>query len=511
MKIFPFSKKHIKYKSLMIQLFTQLLSIVLFMVAFLLILNSTFIETLFYVRAENVEKDAVSSVNKLDPYSSSFYDEMQKIEEQDTAYVEIFNANTNTLIYSTVLNDVRKHTVFDFEKDGQMLFTYASAKKITVLNIVEQTDEGVYFIGHDLLSDIDYLVYQSRLENGNSINVYIQKNIIDSNATYTSDIMQAVICVIGILLMIAFFIYAWLFTRPLIEMNDVTKRMAKMDFTKRCVIKSTTEVGQLASSINSMSDSLAEVLSDLKEKNRQLEIDIEHEHKMVKSRKEFVSNVSHELKTPIAIIQGYAEGLKLGISDDPETQEEYLDVIIEESQRMNKLVLDLLELSYYESGMYKLNEESFSINHMIEEYVTAQKMRLSEKDINVEIDVPQNIYGWGDESKISMVLNNYFSNAVSHCENEKIIKISSEKIDGNYRIKVFNTGKNIDEENIEEMWSNFYRGDKSHQREEGRFGLGLSIVVSIQNMHGTKYGCVNTPDGVEFWFDIKKAVNPLSN
>ncbi len=504
MKIFPFSKKHIKYKSLMIQLFTQLLSIVFFMVAFLLVFNSKFIEAMFYARAEAGQKSAVESINELDSLSNTFFDEMRKIEDKETAYIEIFSEKSNALVYSTILNDVRNHTIFDFEKDGQMLFSYASAKKIAVLNVVEQTDEGVYFIGRDLLSDIDYLVYQSQLKNGSGINVYIQKNVIDSNATYTSDIMQAVICVIGILLMIAFFIYAWLFTRPLIEMNDVTKRMAKMDFTKRCVIKSTTEVGQLASSINSMSDSLAEVLSDLKEKNRQLEIDIEHEHKMVKSRKEFVSNVSHELKTPIAIIQGYAEGLKLGISDDPETQAEYLDVIIEESQRMNNLVLDLLELSYYESGMYKLNEDSFSINNMIEEYIFAQKMRLQEKGIKINLEIPENLYGWGDESKISMVLNNYFSNAVSHCDGEKVIKISMEEVDDFYRIKVFNTGKNIDEENIEEMWSNFYRGDKSHRREEGRFGLGLSIVVSIQNMHGAKYGCENAVDGVEFWFDIKK-------
>lgn len=506
-----FAKNLFKHKSLMFQLFTQLLSIMLFMLALLLFLNSRYIQMIFYTRTEAIQKNAVSTISKLDMSSDSFFDELKKIEDKNTAYVEIFNSESNTLVYSTVLNEVRNHTVFDFEKDGYLIFPYASAKKISVSNVIEQTDDGVYFIGHDIMSDIDYMVYQSYLDNGNKVNIYVQKNVIDSNATYTSDIIRAVICIIGALLMIAFFIYAWLFTRPLIEMNDVTRRMAKMDFSKKCITKSTTELGELADNINSMSDSLADTLGDLKEKNRQLEIDIEHEHKMVKSRKEFVSNVSHELKTPIAIIQGYAEGLKLGISDDPETQMEYLDVIIEESQRMNNLVLDLLELSYYESGMYKLSEDTFSINNMINEYVSSQKIRLKEKEITVDLLVQENIYGWGDESKISMVLNNYFSNAVSHCEEEKKIIITSEEIDSNYRISVFNTGKNIEEEHLDEMWSDFYRGDKSHRREEGRFGIGLSIVKSIQNMHNMAFGCQNKPDGVEFWFDIKKAVNTFSN
>ncbi len=508
MRILPFFKR--KYKSLMLQLFTQLLAIVFFMVAFLLIINSTFMETLFYVRAQNAMNHAVTEIESIKVPSTTFFDEMKRIESRDSTYVEIFKGNSDTLLYSTVFNDVIKHTLFDFEENGQLLFSLASPKKLTVLQNLEDSERGSFFIAKEVPVDIDYLVCQSTLKTGDTIRVYVQRNIIESNAEYTSDIMRIIICLAGITLMVAFFIYAWLFTRPLIEMNDVTKHMAKMDFSKKCVIKATTELGQLASSINSMSDSLAEALGDLKEKNRQLEIDIEHEHKLEKSRKEFISNVSHELKTPISIIQGYAEGLKLGISDNPEDNEEYLDVIIEESKRMNTIVLDLLELSYYESGSYKLNEESFSVNRMIEDYVNAQKMNISELGISLEQELPEEMLAWGDEAKIRMVLNNYFSNAVSHCEGEKVIKISASEKEEAYRISVFNTGKNISEENLEEMWDNFFRGDRSHRREEGRFGLGLSIVAAIQNMHSTKYGCLNRAGGVEFWFDVKKHVKDLS-
>ena len=508
MKILSFSKR--QYKSLMLQLFVQLLSIVLFMVAFLLIINSRFIETLFYTRARSQMSHVAQQIDGFEKPSADFLDRMKEIESNDTAYVEIFHGDSQKLIYSTIMNNVRNHTMFDVEDDKQLFIGFANAKKLSDLKKVEVTEKGAFFLGTEMPNDIEYLMYTTVLGNGDTVKIYAQNNIIQSNAEYTSDIIRVIICVVGVALMVAFFIYAWLFTRPLIEMNDVTKHMAKMDFSKKCVTKSMNELGQLAESINSMSDSLAEALGDLKDKNRQLESDIEHEHKMEKSRKEFISNVSHELKTPIAIIQGYAEGLKLGVSSNPEDNEEYLDVIIEESKRMNTIVLDLLELSYYESGSYKLNESSFFLNETVEEYIAVQKIRIDEKDINIDLDLPEKMNVWGDEAKISMVLNNYFTNAVSHCEGEKIIRISAKEYNDFYRISVFNTGKTIPEEQLEELWSNFYRGDKSRHRDEGRFGLGLSIVAAIQNMHNMKYGCENEKDGVEFWFDVKKHVKDLS-
>ena len=508
MKILPFSKR--QYKSLMLQLFVQLLSIVLFMVAFLLIINSRFIETLFYLRAWSQFSHVTYMIDEIEVQDNSFFDEMKKIETDDTVYVEIFQSSTDKLIYSTIMNDIREHAFFDPKQDLQLFLGLTNGKNISFQETLERNENGVLSRVKEVPNDIDYLMYTSVLDDGNTVRIYMQENIIKSNAEYTSGIIKAVICIVGIGLMVAFFIYAWLFTRPLIEMNDVTKHMARMDFTKKCVTKSTNELGQLAENINSMSDSLAHALGDLKDKNRQLEIDIEHEHKMEKSRKEFISNVSHELKTPIAIIQGYAEGLKLGVSDNPEDNEEYLDVIIEESKKMNNIVLDLLELSYYESGSYKLDENDFSFNMTIDEYITVQKIRIDEKDIKVELLLPDNMYVQGDEAKINMVLNNYFTNAISHCENEKIIRITAEEYDDFYRIIIFNTGKTIPEENMEELWNNFFRGDKAHRRDEGRFGLGLSIVAAIQDMHGMKYGCENRNDGVEFWFDVKKCVKDLS-
>ncbi len=517
MKIRKPKKRKIRFlgkmqdKSVRLQLFIQLIAIVLFMVAFLLAINSTFIESVFYIKTRNDLEYIVTQINNVDMKSDSFYEEVNEIEKDDTLFIEIYNEKDNKLIYSTAIKNFEKHFLHDADKKDYLSFDVPPMKKLADVRQVDESDNGKYFVGREIQGNADYLLYESFLDSGEKISVYTQLDIVYSNARYTSFLLSATMCIIGVSLMVIFFLYSSRFTRPLIEMNEVTKHVARMDFSKKCVTKSINELGQLADNINSMSDSLAKAMGDLQEKNRQLEIDIEHEHKMEKSRKEFVSNVSHELKTPIAIIQGYAEGLKLGISDNPEDNEEYIDVIIEEAKRMNTLVLDLLELSYYESGTYKLEMEDFCVNDMVKEYITAQKMMINDKKINLEIDLPPDIHGFADEQKMGMVLNNYFSNAVSHCEGEerKII-ISAREVDSVYRISVFNSGKNIPEETLEEMWSNFFRGDKSHHRDEGRFGIGLSIVAAIQNMHSMQFGCNNKENGVEFWFDVKKSVKDLS-
>ncbi len=497
-------------KSVMMQLFIQLFAIVLVMIAFLLIINTRFIETMFFAKARLDLSDVVMQINDVDLNSSEFYEDVNRIETDDSFYVEVFSENNQRLLYSTAMNEFNKHFFFDFELSGSTMFDYVQPKKLVDLRSYREEESGVYLIGKETPSETEYLVYEAQLDSGHVVKVYSYLNVIESNAQYTSIIMRAIICVLGLALIIGFFIYSWRFTRPLIEMNEVTKNVAKMDFSKKCIAKSTNELGQLADNINSMSDSLAKAMGDLKEKNTQLQIDIEHEHKMEKSRKEFVSNVSHELKTPIAIIQGYAEGLKLGINDNPEMNEEYIDIIIEESKRMNTLVLDLLELSYYESGTYKLNETEFILNDMIEDYLSSQKIILEDKGITLNKALLPDMNVFGDEQKLSMVLNNYFSNAISYCKNEKIIEVGAEEFDEFYRINVFNTGENISDETIEEIWSDFYRGDKSHRRGEGHFGIGLSIVAAIQNMHSMSFGCKNTENGVDFWFDVKKRVKNLS-
>ncbi|MBO5459409.1 MAG: HAMP domain-containing protein, partial [Lachnospira sp.] len=308
------------------------------------------------------------------------------------------------------------------------------------------------------------------------------------------------ILVIGI---IAAYVFSVYITRPIKQLSNIAERMAKLDFNVKYEGKDKSEIGLLGNSMNNMSLKLEENISHLKAANRELQRDIERKVKMEEVRTEFLSNVSHELKTPIALIQGYAEGLKEGITDDPESMDFYCDVIIDEANKMNNMVKKLLTLNQLEFGNEELVMERFDIIELITSIVNANELRASQKGISIIFNQKnEHIDVWSDEYKIEEVVTNYITNAINHCENEKYIEISVERRDNDVRVTVFNTGKNIPEQDIPNIWQKFYKVDKARTREYGGNGIGLSIVKAIMEAYGKDYGVVNKSNGVEFWFDL---------
>ena len=234
----------------------------------------------------------------------------------------------------------------------------------------------------------------------------------------------------------------------------------------------------------------------IQEKNRKLQDDIEQEKTIDNLRKVFISGVSHELKTPIAIIQGYAEGLEVFLETDPEAAKKYCATIISETNRMNSLVMKLLEIIKY---------EHFNLKETADSWFERNAELLKEKGITAVNEIDDSFIAYGDTFIIPTVVNNYISNAVSHVDGKMIIRVDAKEISGDrYRVSVFNTGEQIAPKDIDHIWDSFYRADKAMSRSQGRFGLGLAIVAAIQNLHGQAYGVVNHNDGVEFWFDVKK-------
>ena len=219
-------------------------------------------------------------------------------------------------------------------------------------------------------------------------------------------------------------------------------------------------------------------------------------------RKEFLSNVSHELKTPIALVQGYAEGLKECINDDPESREFYCDVIMDEAGKMNKLVKNLLTLNELEFGNEVVTMERFDLASMIHNMLRSMQVLFEQKDVKLVYDVQEPVYAWANEFKMEQVLNNYISNALNHVDGEKIIKITIQRQDGHVRAGVFNTGKPIPEEDVGRIWDKFYKVDKARTREYGGSGVGLSIVKAIMESMHQQYGVINYDNGVEFWFEL---------
>ena len=293
-------------------------------------------------------------------------------------------------------------------------------------------------------------------------------------------------------------------TRPISELTELSRKMSDLDFEAKYESKVGNEIDVLGDNFNRMSSQLETTISELKSANNELQRDIEDKIKIDKMRKEFLDNVSHELKTPIALIQGYAEGLKENISDDPESREFYCDVIMDEASKMNKLVKNLLTLNQLESGKDAVVMERFDIVSLIRGVLQTMNIMIGQKEANVIFEAEKPVYVWADEFKIEEVVTNYVSNALNHLEGEKEIEIKLQDEGNRVKISVFNTGTPIPEADVPNLWNKFYKVDKARTREYGGSGIGLSIVKAIMESMNQEYGVQNFDNGVEFWFTLDR-------
>ena len=291
-------------------------------------------------------------------------------------------------------------------------------------------------------------------------------------------------------------------TRPISELTKLSEKMSDLDFDARYQSRAGNEIDVLGDNFNKMSRKLESTISELKSANNKLQKDIEDKIKIDEMRKEFLDNVSHELKTPIALIQGYAEGLNENISDDPESREFYCEVIMDEASKMNKLVKNLLTLNQLESGKDGPVMERFDIVSLIRGVLGSMHIMIEQKEATVIFEETEPVYVWADEFKIEEVVTNYTSNALNHLDGERKVEIKVLQEEDCVKVTVFNTGTPIPEEDIPNLWNKFYKVDKARTREYGGSGIGLSIVKAIIESMNQKYGVCNYDNGVEFWFTL---------
>jgi two-component system, OmpR family, sensor histidine kinase VanS len=304
-------------------------------------------------------------------------------------------------------------------------------------------------------------------------------------------------------------IYAKRFTQPILELNVIAQNMVKLNFTKMYPVKTQDEIGELGHSINSLSEQLGKSINDLQQANQQLHQDNEHQKKIDEIRKEFISNVSHELKTPIALIQGYAEGLKLNVIENEQDKNFYCDVITDEITKMNKLVRTLLDLSEIDSGYLKLDKEVFDLAQLTEDVIGKYHLIFKDKEIILLVQRDSDAFVCADIYRIEQVLVNYINNALGHINGNKTLRVSIEALDKKVKVAVFNSGDPIPEDALEKIWFSFYKVDKARTRAYGGTGLGLSIVRAILEQHKANFGVSNLPDGVEFWFELERTQSEL--
>jgi len=284
------------------------------------------------------------------------------------------------------------------------------------------------------------------------------------------------------------FVFSKKITKPVIEMSNVAVSISNLDFSKRVLSDSQDEIGNLGRSINNISEKLSGSMESLK-------LDVER-------KKQLVRNISHELKTPIGVIKGYAEGLKFGVAGDKEKTDKYCTVIADECNRMDNMVRELLNLSLLESGMFQMNLSRFDAAELIEKVLERFEPTFLEKGITLDLNIPKNLIVAADYELLERAINNYITNAINHIEGMRIIKVTAEKKESGIRISVFNSGKPIPKDDLPHIWDVFYKVDKARSRQYGGHGLGLSIVRMIAELHGGVAGVENISEGVLFFIEI---------
>ncbi len=408
---------------------------------------------------------------------------------------------------SLLVMDANSRPVMTFRGDEfirQQLWQHIFMNTDETATVMKQTDQYVIQRVGDERSRMEYIEIWGILGNGNFFLIRSALEGIQDSV----QIANRFLAYVGVLGAIASGVIIWLVARriadPILQLAEISERMTHLDFDARYQGEDGNEISLLGENINKLSDTLETTISELKTANNELKKDIEKKNRVDEMRREFLSNVSHELKTPIALIQGYAEGLQEGISDDPESRSFYCSVIVDEASKMNNMVKKLLTLNQLEFGNDPVSMERFDITAMVDNYLQSARILADQNGIDVRMDRKEPVYVWGDEFKTEEVLMNYFSNAVNHCEGEKVIEVKIETRNGHARVSVFNTGAPIPEDSLPHLWEKFYKVDKARTREYGGSGVGLSIVKAIMESMNQQYGVINYENGVAFWFELEQ-------
>lgn len=428
---------------------------------------------------------------KLD--AEEFKESLENFSMTDNISVFIMGTDGKMRIYATR----------DSEKLKFQLWNYILGREnVEMTKILKDGGHYVLRQSRDRVNNIEYLEMIGNLDSGDYFIMRtplesIRDSVMLSNRFYVQ--IGTVAIVISALII---YLFSRKLTKPVLELADISKRMTALDFDAKFESKGENEIDLLGEHMNQLSEALEKTISELKTANNELRRDIEQKEKIDEMRKEFLSNVSHELKTPLALIQGYAEGLKDGISDDAESRDFYCEVIVDEAQKMNTMVKKLLTLNEMEFGQDTVSVERFNVAELVKGLAQSCSLLIEQKGGKLRMQLTDPLYAWSDELKIEEVLTNYISNACNHLDGEKIIEIKARQNGEKARISVFNTGKQIPEEDIDRIWDKFYKVDKAHTREYGGSGIGLSIVKAVMESVNGTYGVINYENGVEFWIEI---------
>ncbi|MBO4358358.1 MAG: HAMP domain-containing histidine kinase [Erysipelotrichaceae bacterium] len=335
-------------------------------------------------------------------------------------------------------------------------------------------------------TDIEMLLYGKQVKT-NLANYYLILNTpLEPVESYIDFILNQyayfALIVIAIALILALFLSRNI-SSPIVRMKDEANKLAQGNYDVQFRTDSFSEINDLASTLDDATEKLSKV-NDL--------------------RKDLIANVSHDIKTPLTMIKAYAEMIKDISGEDPVKRDEHLNVIIQESDYLDRLVSDMSELSKLQSGVIEVNRDNFDLKKCVDNVVLLLSKAINEKNINLVMDLDDSVV-YADEIKISQVIYNYLSNALKYSDDNSKIIIRSKADEEKVRLEVIDNGSGISEEALPYIWDRYYKVDKNFNRSVNSTGLGLAIAKAILEAHNAKYGVESTVgEGSTFWFELSK-------
>lgn len=508
-----------KRTSIRTKITLSLAAIILFMVVMSCAITMLFIKRYFYHGMEQMLLDTYKSCNELFGQDNNIDSRelANDVTNQSGAMIFIFDSE-NMHVYTTVNEEAAVYNNLSFIAD---YFNYSGGKNPDNPKIkrkqIEKTDKYDIQITNDKNTGNSYYDVVGFLDNGFVVVIRKPISSVDSTIIISLKFFFFVFSVVAILGFAVIYFISNAVAKPIKNLASVANRMAQLDLDVKVDHESNDEIGELADSMNEMSYQLKNTLTELQQANAKLQTDIDKKVQIDEMRKEFLSHVSHELKTPIALIQGYAEGLKDNVIEDEDSKEFYCDVILDEAGKMNKLVRQLLDLNELEFGVDRVQPVVFDINALMRNVVGASSILIEQNQADVEIpdEFKEVCNVYADEFMIEQVFTNYFTNALHYCKDNGKVKIwtasqaydAPQKVDdgvitGNLRIFVYDEGPNIPDDELDKVFIKFYKVDKARTREYGGSGIGLSIVAASMAAHNKNYGVYNVENGVVFYFDL---------
>ncbi len=451
--------KHLKKHSIKQEIALIFITVMAGTIILCWVINNSFLEKFYIQNKKNAIKDAYYRMNEVlanGDITSEEYDlELRKTCDMYNIGLLVIDAASNTVKSNTRDADKLMRRLYDnFFKPGSDMNYLDVGNNYYLANVM---DKSTY---------TEYLEMWGVLDNGNLFLIRSPIESIRDSVKLSNQFLAYVGFIATVISAALIWFVTTRITRPIMELKNISEQMTKLNFETKYESRGQNEIDLLGRHINELSSTLERTISELKTANNELQRDIEKKEQIDEMRKEFLSNVSHELKTPLALIQGYAEGLVEGINDDDiESRNFYCEVIIDEAGKMNTMVKKLLDLNQLEFGKDVVTMERFDITALIRNFIASAEILISQNEVKVRLEEPEPIYVWADEFKTEEIIRNFFSNAMNHVSGDRIIEIKYQLIEqesaNKVRIRVFNTGEPIPEESLAHIWEKFYKVDKA--------------------------------------------------